>query len=106
MPSFVIACYRPKAGQEADLLNVVEEHLPILRSQGLVTDRPPYVMRANDGTIVEVFEWKSQEAVRQAHENPVVRELWDRFDACCDCISLRDLKETEGQFADFEPIDL
>ena len=30
-------------------------------------------MRAADGTIVEVFEWRSAEAIQQAHNNPAVR---------------------------------
>jgi hypothetical protein len=29
-------------------------------------------MRAQDGTIVEIFEWISQEAISGAHTNPAV----------------------------------
>jgi hypothetical protein len=38
-------------------------------------------MRASDGTIVEVFEWMSQEPIASAHNNPVVLGLWKRFEA-------------------------
>ena len=34
----------------------VRKHMQVLRAEKLVTDRPAYVMRAKDGTIVEVFE--------------------------------------------------
>lgn len=106
MGHFVIACYRPKPGKEADLLAEVKAHLPALRGQGLVTDRPPYAMRAQDGTIVEVFEWQSEAAVNAAHSNPVVLAMWERFGACCEMVSLRTLAETEGPFPHFAPVDV
>src|SRR5437762_1749012 len=106
MGRMVIATYRPKPGKEADLLQVVRDHLPILREQMLVTPRPAYAMRAKDGSIVEVFEWLSDEAVAQAHKNPAVLKLWERFGACCDCVSLSSLAETKETFPHFEPIDL
>ena len=56
-PVMVIVAYRPRAGKEALLLELTRQHLPVLRAQGLATDRPSSVMRAADGTIVEVFEW-------------------------------------------------
>jgi hypothetical protein len=59
MGKFVIVAYRPRPGKEQELLQLTREHLPILRSEGLATDRPSYVMKSADGTIVEVFEWKS-----------------------------------------------
>ena len=33
MGKFVIAAYRPRAGKEARLLQLVKEHLPILRRE-------------------------------------------------------------------------
>jgi hypothetical protein len=63
MPSISVACYKPRPGCEQALLDLVRNHLPPLRAEGLVTDRPSIVMRTADGTIVEVFEWFSQEAI-------------------------------------------
>src|SRR5881397_1239919 len=63
MGVFVIAAYRPKKGKDRLLRDVLKDHLPILRKERLVTDRPPYLMRAADGTFVEVFEWKSSAAI-------------------------------------------
>ena len=75
MGSISVACYKPRAGREDDLLKLVRNHLPPLRAEGLVTDRPPSVMRTSDGTIVEVFECVSQEAIASAHDNPQVLGL-------------------------------
>ena len=69
MGRIVIACYRPKPGKLDALRALMADHLPILRSQDLVTDRESIIMEAEDGTIVEVFEWKSQEAIEAAHSN-------------------------------------
>ncbi len=106
MGLMVIACYRPKPGKEAELLRELRAHLPQLRELGLATDRPAQALRAADGSILEIFEWTSQDAVARAHEHPAVGEMWKRFEACCEYISLRDLEETAGPFAHFEPIEL
>ena len=103
---FVIVCYRPKVGKEAALLELIREHVPILRTQGLVTDRPAYAMRAKDGTIVEVFEWKSVKATDEAHANPAVQALWKRFGEVCDYDAIGNLPEAKQLFSGFEAIDL
>ena len=104
MGLIVIACYRPKPGKEADLMAVVKDHLPILRGQHLVTDRLPITGKAKDGTIVEVFEWASAEAVAQAHTNPAVLAMWGRFGDACDCINFGSLPEAADMFPHFEPV--
>ena len=83
MGSISVACYKPKPGSEEALLELVRNHLPPLRTEGLVTERPSIVMRTQDATIVEVFEWTSQEAIAGAHNNPAVIALWKRFEAVC-----------------------
>ena len=102
MGRFVIAAYRPKPGREQDLAAAVEKHLDVLAAEGLVTDRPAYVMRASDGTLVEVFEWRSAEAIRQAHENPAVQALWEEFGAVCEYVPLATLEEAQAMFAEFD----
>jgi len=106
MGSFVIASYMPKAGKEAELLEILKEHVPILRNLGLATDKAVHIMKAKDGTIVEVFEWESEEAIAKAHKHPVVLEMWKKFEACCDYIPLNDLEEVKSLFAGFEPVNL
>ncbi len=101
-----IACYRAKEGKAGTLAEIVKRHVPILRMQGLVSDRKPMAMRAADGTIVEVFEWKSQDAIDAAHRNPSVKELWARFADACDYVKLGDLAESGEMFANFTPIEI
>ncbi len=105
MGQITIAAYRPFAGKDAELLEEVKSHLPILQELGLASDRPSHVMRAKDGTIIEVFEWKSKEAVEQAHTNPDVLAMWERFGKVCDYAPLTSLPEAHDMFAQFEPID-
>jgi hypothetical protein len=93
-PVVVIVAYRLKPGRESETL----------RKEGLVTDRAPTMMRARDGTIIEVSEWKSQEAIDAAHKNPNVLAMWNRFFEVCDCIPLNTLPESAEMFAGFEPI--
>jgi quinol monooxygenase YgiN len=100
----VIVAYRPKPGQEKALLEIVRSRVPTLRQEGLVTDRVPVIMRAKDGTIIEVSEWKSHQAIEEAHQNPRVLAMWDKFFAVCDCVPLKTVPEAETMFAGFEPI--
>ena len=106
MGRMAVVAYRPRAGKEALLLQLTKEHLPVLREQGLATDRPPMAMRAADGTIIEVFEWKSAEAIAAAHANPVVSKLWERYWEACECVPLASVRECGDMFAGFEPIEL
>lgn len=100
----VIVAYRPKAGREEELLEIVRSRVPTLRKEGLVTERVPVIMRAKDGTIIEVSEWKSREAIEEAHQNPRVLAMWDKFFALCDCVPLKTVPEAEMMFAGFEPL--
>jgi quinol monooxygenase YgiN len=101
----VIVAYRPKPGKDKEILELVRSRVPTLRKEGLVTDRVPALMRAKDGTIIEVSEWKSREAIDAAHKNPNVLAMWDKFFAVCDCVPLKTLAEANEMFAGFEPID-
>ena len=101
----VIVAYRAKPGKEEDLLRLVRARVPILLKEGLVTERQPVIMRAKDGTIIEVSEWKSHAAIDAAHKNPNVLAMWEKFFAVCDCVPLKTLAEAEEMFAGFEPLD-
>jgi quinol monooxygenase YgiN len=103
---YAIAAYRPKKGKERLLREVLKDHVPILRKERLVTDRPPYLMRAADGTFIEVFEWKSAAAIQAAHENAAVQAMWARFEEACTYESLVTLSESKEMFANFESVEL
>jgi quinol monooxygenase YgiN len=106
MGRFVIVAYAPKPGMADHLLAAVRKHLQVLRAEELVTDRSAYVMRAADGTVVEVFERRSAEAIAKAHTTATVQALWAEFGAVCDYTSLCALAECQQLFAEFEPVAL
>jgi hypothetical protein len=105
MGQMVIAVYRPQAGKESILLDLVREHVPLLRAQGLVTERQSLVMRAKDGTLVEIFEWLSPAAAHQAQENVTVLTIWEKFNDVCSYECIGNLEESQQLFSPFEPID-
>ena len=104
MGRYVIAAYTPKPGKERDLLAAIERHQRVLRAEKLVTDAPSVLMRAADGTLLEVFEWCSAEAIAQAHANAAVQELWNAFGAACEYAPLARLPEAQRAFAEFEAV--
>ncbi|SRR5258706_15723894 len=99
----VIVGYKPKAGKVETLRKLMREHLSILKNQNLVTDRASIIMEATDGTIIEVFEWKSQSAIDQAHTNAEVVKMWGKYAEACDYIPVGKVEETASLFSSFKP---
>jgi quinol monooxygenase YgiN len=99
----VIVGYRPKPGKAEALHQLMREHLPTLKSLDLVTDRASIMMEAEDGTIIEVFEWKSAAAIEQAHSNPEVLKMWEKFAGACDYIPVGQVEEIGKLFSSFKP---
>ena len=105
MPAeIVFAAYRPKPGKGEALLALVRRHQPALRAAGLVTDRPVVVVRAEDGTLIEVFEWTSAEAARRAHDLPEVRAIWGPMEEVAEFATLASLAEAQHPFPHFTPV--
>ena len=104
MGRIVIACYRPKPGQDEALRALIRDHVATLRSIGLVTNRAPITMEAADGTIVEVFEWASAGAIETAHGHPTVLAMWDRYAQVCDYVPIAQVPEAAQLFPDFTPV--
>lgn len=106
MGRIVIACYKPKVNKDKELKDLVRDHHKILLSEGLVTERDSIIMEAKDGTIVEVFEWLSQEAIEEAHSNLIVQEMWLKFEELCDLIPVGNIAESSNLFSEFSPINM
>ncbi len=104
MERFVIAAFKPKPAMQQQLLAVVEKHWRILQEQGLVTERQRYAMQSADGTVLEVFEWRSPDAIEQAHHNPAVRALWAEFEAACEYVPISALSEAQHPFSEFQAL--
>lgn len=104
MGRIVIVAYRPKPGREGELERLCAEHVPLLRSEELATGRNPVLMKAADGTLVEVFEWASGEAIEAAHRNPAVQGLWARFAKVCEYVPVASVPEASRLFSEFSPV--
>ncbi|WP_127498783.1 hypothetical protein [Paenibacillus glycanilyticus] len=104
--NIAIALYRPHAGKEQELHEIVREHGPALKREGLITELPLLQLEAEDGTVIEIFEWKSEEAKRQAHSSPVIWPIWERMMAVAEMTGLGSLKEAAQPFPNFRRLEL
>lgn len=104
MSDIVIVAYRAKPGRDQDLLALLKDHAPQLRRLGLATERESVLMRASDGTFIEVFEW-ADGAIDAAHADPAVQAMWAEYAKVCDYVPLSELKECADLFAGFKPAD-
>lgn len=100
-----VAVYKPRPGKEERLLDLVRRHVPALRAEGLVTEHPVLLLRAADGSLIEIASWKSEAHSRSAHDNGVVQQLWSEFADCCEFRALRDLDEAARRFGHFERVE-
>lgn len=100
----VIVAYRPLPGKNTALEALVSTHYNRLLAEGLVTDRPPVIIKAADQTIIEIFEWVSKEAIENAHSNPAVLAMWQEFSAVCEYIPAGQVKEFQSMFSEFSPL--
>lgn len=104
MKRVAIAVYKAKLHRDAELLALVRRHSAVLEAEGLITRREPIIMRAADGSILEVFEWRSRDAIAEAHSHPAVLALWGEFEAICEFPPLAGLPEAQRPFAEFEGV--
>lgn len=106
MERLVIAAYKPFPGMEQKLNELIKAHIQILGNESLVTERRPIIMQAADGTIIEVFGWKSKEAIESAHTNPTptVLKMWDDFSKVCEYIPINQVPESLNLFSEFSPL--
>ncbi len=104
MSRIVIVAYKPKPGKQAELEALMKTHLSILRAENLVTDRESILMRAADGTVIEVFEWRSQEAIQTAHTHHRVQQMWQDYAEVCDYIPVAQVAEASQLFSEFGAI--
>lgn len=79
-------------------------HWDILNNEGLVSTRKPIIAKAKDGSIVEVFGWKSAEAIQAAHENEAVQKMWSAYAKVCKYIPVSKIEESHHMFSEFTPI--
>jgi quinol monooxygenase YgiN len=100
-----IVGYKPKPGRAEALKSLARTHVQRLRTEGLVTAREPIIMEAKDGTIIEVFEWKSKEALEAAHRNPSVQAMWKEYAEVCDYVPVASVEETKQLFSEFSSLD-
>lgn len=101
----VIVGYKPKPGKETALRELMKTHLPILMQEGLVRNKESYIMEAADGTIIEVFEWLSEEAIQNAHSNPAVLAMWGKYAEVCDYVPVGNVAEIDVLFSGFKPLN-
>lgn len=102
--NIAIALYRPHPGKEEELLKIVDTHIPTLRTENLITDREPMLLQAEDGTLIEIFEWQSVEATEKAHHSPAVMKVWDAMMEVAEMTTLSSLQEAGQPFPNFKAL--
>ena len=93
------AAYRPHAGKDEELLQLLREDVATLRACGHVTDRRAPVVRTGKGEVLVVLEWSSEHAVDDAHADPDVLAMWERKAQLAEYIAPAELAGAAVPFA-------
>jgi hypothetical protein len=104
MGILVICSYRPKPGREDEARFLMQGHVPLLRSHGLITERAVVQGVAAGGELVEIFEWESADKSRGA---PAIAEIgahWKAMGEVMDFVPLSQVPEAQHPFAHFNPL--
>jgi quinol monooxygenase YgiN len=99
-----MALYRPKPGKENELKEILNVHIPVLRDEGLITERELLTLQTEDGTIIEIAEWNSSEAIDKAHQSEKVMAVWNQIASLADLTNLSSLAEAQYPFPNFKAI--
>ncbi|KKI88914.1 hypothetical protein WQ54_28755 [Bacillus sp. SA1-12] len=102
--SVFMALYRPKKGKENELKEILKVHISTLREEGLITIRELLTLQAEDGTIIEIAEWKSNEAKEKAHQSAKVMDVWKKISSVAELTNLSSLAEAQVPFPNFKPL--
>ncbi len=105
MERIAIVGYKAFKGKETELLELIKTHWQKLDEESLVSKRKSIIMQSSNGTIIEVFGWKSKKAIEKAHSNPVVNKMWEDYSKVCEYIPISDLEESSNLFSEFTPIN-
>jgi len=106
MSRFTIATFRARPDGHEALRHLIAQHHMTLKVEGLVTSRPPLLLHAEDGTFLEIFEWASDSAAQEAHQNQRVIDLWNRMGEVADFPPLADVQGCDRPFPHFAPTRL
>ena len=105
MGRIVVVAYKAKPGKLIELKSLMKTHADTLRNEELVTERASIIMQSTDETIIEIFEWKSKQAIEEAHINPVVQEMWGKYFEICEFIPAGEVAEFSEMFSEFTPFN-
>jgi len=105
MERIVIVAYKPLPGKEKALEELMKTHWDTLNKEGLVSNRKSIIAKSSNGAIIEVFGWKSKEAIEYAHTNKAVQEMWQEYARVCEFIPIGQVPESEQLFSEFAPIE-
>ncbi len=100
--TFAMPMYKAiKEENQSKLREILKKHVQTLRKYELITNAPVMLLESEDGTLMELFEWKDENASRVAHEHPAIRKIWGEMEGILEFPVLSNLPEANRRFPNF-----
>jgi len=102
--TFIIV-YKPYKGREQELLPAVKASYVDLVKSDYVTRDAPKLMKTTNGSIILIFDWKSEEMINRAQADPIIQNHWMKLAKLCEFEKSANLVEFQQPFSQFEAIE-
>jgi hypothetical protein len=99
-----IGIYKAHKGKKKELMELMLQHQPLLRKEGLLTEKEGFIGLTQDNSIIEIYEWKSIGSVQQAKKNPRVQELWKKVHKISDSLGMNKITESKKSTPGFRSL--
>ena len=79
----MFACYEVEPDSRSSFIQLLNDTEAVYRSHSVITDLPIIRLESmkDPGFIVEIIEWKSQQALASVMENEEIQEKWSEIKA-------------------------
>jgi hypothetical protein len=101
-----IVVYKPYKGREQELVPAIVASYRDLHQRGYVTAQPAKLMKAANGSIVMIFDWKDENMKNNAQADPVIQQHWMALSKLCEFDKPMNLIECQQPFSEFEAIEI
>ena len=104
MQKLAFIVFKPRKGKAEELIAFLKRSFVILQSLKVASEKPQILASSVDGSIMQIFEFSTDDKPESAAIYPEVRELWKEAEKLSEFLKPSSLKEFQEVFPSFDII--
>ena len=101
MAKVSIIVLKPKKDRTDELIALLKQSNTTMQKLGIASEREHIISASEDGSIIHIFEWASENSQDAAAEHSEIRDLWMEAERLCEFLKPSALKEFNEVFPSF-----